>query len=315
MIEINSTAKLNQNLINSSINSKNKSKTDGVQIRKAKVISVDDDYSYATVKIFGDSGQTLRLINKTGEKLHTGDGVRIEFSTDIVCGWIAMRNGTPDPLCAEFTIENAPIVPQQISNAYLQDAEVFDVDVKNQNIVTYGSERNRIIVQGLLMPVYKGVMPRFKESPNSHVINSAVESESPSFYTITDDEKSFFENNIDCVVNCIPDGALRGVSIELRYAQVYSYNNVETFLWEFKVYGGTRGYLYSSVKPTTVGIMPVVRTISQDKVDLECYGVAYNGNSLVDVVDCGHDYTSWSTNEYDYAMNVLSRSEIKPSEK
>ena len=311
MIEINSTAKLNQNLINSSINSKNKSKTDGVQIRKAKVISVDDDYSYATVKIFGDSGQTLRLINKTGEKLHTGDGVRIEFSTDIVCGWIAMRNGTPDPLCAELTIENAPIVPRQISNAYLQDAEVFDVDVKNQNIVTYGSERNRIIVQGLLMPVYKGVMPRFNSSKRSHIINSAVEFDSPSFYTITDDEKSFFENNIDCVLNYIPEHA----SISLNSAQVFSYNNVKTFLWEFRVSRSGSSYLYSSDKPTTVGIMPVVRVISQDRVDLNCYGVAYNGNSLVDVVDCGGDYTSWSTNEYDYAMNVLSRSEIKPSEK
>ena len=321
-------ANMNKELIENTYQTKSKGKTDGIKIRHAKVVSVEEDYSYATVKLFGDTGQILKLINKTGEKLHTGDGVRIEFSTDITCGWIAVRNGKADPLCAELTIKNAPIVPRQISNAYLQDAEIFNVDVKNQSVVTYGTARNRIIVQGFLMPVYYDSMPDFVSSEDSHIYDASKTSD-PNFYTMTSKQKKFFEENIDCVMSEIPGDTLVDefgstyYSMDLQFDDCRKHvsGDAYNFLWSLiereHGFGDLNSMLYTHEKPTTAGILPVVVGISSSLAYVKFYAVTYNGSSLTDVIKLsarGDTGVQWSENEYDYAMNVITRSEIKPSE-
>ena len=343
MNSINSTAKLNQNLINSSINSKNKSKTDGVQIRKAKVISVDDDYSYATVKLFGDSGQTLRLINKTGEKLHTGDGVRIEFSTDITCGWIAMRNGKPEPLGGtNLEIENAAVVPVVDPSKYLSNSTVFNVDVNNQIKCCYGDQRNRIIIDKCLTPVkiggfdvnmdvnfidakYQFVLP--KDVYISEGLNTNA------FIFASDEDIQFFKDNKNCITNQIYrnddkryiDFYLKNVSMQsyttkdksTTYSSIiYTFNAREYHYKDngsLELHTSTEGYC--NQMPTDIGIMPVVRELG-NKAYVYYYLVMYNNDDVISVTKVVYGYyftIDKDSNEYNYIYNVQKRGELRPS--
>ena len=62
----------------------------------AKVIAVDSTGLRATVQFI--NGSTTELLNKTGECLHVGNDVWIEYRTIPSSGVIAMRNGAADPL-------------------------------------------------------------------------------------------------------------------------------------------------------------------------------------------------------------------------
>jgi hypothetical protein len=74
-------------------------KIKSLQLKKsiaAKVITATDGYKRAWVEL--TNGTRIILLNKTGEKLHAGDSVWVDYRTKPSSGVIAMRNGECDPL-------------------------------------------------------------------------------------------------------------------------------------------------------------------------------------------------------------------------
>ena len=65
-----------------------------IQMYPARVISVDDNYSKATVELMSDIGSELTLLNKTGEKLNGGDSVWVFYKNNINSGWIGLKNSS-----------------------------------------------------------------------------------------------------------------------------------------------------------------------------------------------------------------------------
>lgn len=343
MNNINSTAKLNQNLINNSINSKTKSKTNGIQIRKAKVLSVESDYSYATVKLFGDSGQTLRLINKTGEKLHTGDGVRIEFSTDITCGWIAVRNGTPEPLGeVNLEIDNAAVVPVVDPSKYLSNSTVFNVDVNNQIKCCYGDQRNRIIIDKCLTPVkiggfdvnmnVGGAWAKYQFIvPKDVYISEGFSKE--AFIFASDEDIQFLKDNKNCITNQIHrtdddryiDFYLKEVSMgsyttkdkTATYSSVIYVFRAREYVYkdDGSIYINTSSDVYCNQMPTDIGVMPIVTELG-NKANVRYYLVMYNNDEVISagLVVYTFSYTiDKDSDEYNYIYNVQKRGELRPS--
>lgn len=64
-----------------------------IQMYPARVISVDKDYSKATVELISDINSELTLLNKTGERLIVGDSVWVFYKNNINSGWIGLKNG------------------------------------------------------------------------------------------------------------------------------------------------------------------------------------------------------------------------------
>ena len=321
MNSINSTAKLNQNLINNSINSKTKSKTNGIQIRKAKVLSVESDYSYATVKLFGDSGQTLRLINKTGEKLHTGDGVRIEFSTDITCGWIAVRNGKVDPLSV---IECASVVPQKFDNVYQKIQNTFDVDVNNFTKTGYGNNNNRYIVGGYVMPLWTVALQLLELQASAVEFQLRVNNVEPSYsgsgstlydqtQTVQESYSNWFDKNADCAYSSIFNNSISVASIKCTsgwFIDGKEYNNAY-----YIINSGDCGQLFVNNLQDIIGIIPTV--ISADfetKVtEIALIAVAKVNGYYTCSITSDYQTMSMSDVEAQYNKAITYEGEIQPS--
>ena len=336
-------ANMNKELIENTYQTKSKGKTDGIKIRHAKVVSVEEDYSYATVKLFGDTGQILKLINKTGEKLHTGDGVRIEFSTDITCGWIAMRNGKPEPLGGtNLEIENAAVVPVVDPSKYLSNSTVFNVDVNNQIKCCYGDQRNRIILDKCLSPVKIGgfsvsMHVNFNDTkyqfilPKDVYISEGLDKD--AFIFASDEDIQFFKDNKNCITNQIYrnddkhyiDFYLENVSMQsyttkdksTTYSSIIYTFNAREYHYEddgsLELHTSTKAYC--NQMPTDIGIMPVVRELGNNAY-VYYYLVMYNNDDVISVTNVVyvHYFTiDKDSNEYNYIYNVQKRGELRPS--
>ena len=335
-------ANMNKELIENTYQTKSKGKTDGIKIRHAKVVSVEEDYSYATVKLFGDTGQILKLINKTGEKLHTGDGVRIEFSTDITCGWIAVRNGKPEPLGEiNLEIENAAVVPVVDPSKYLSHSTVFNVDVNNQIKCCYGDQRNRIILDKCLSPVKiggfsvrmnTGIPSKYQFIvPKDVYISEGLDKD--VFIFASDEDIQFFKDNKNCITNQIYrnddkyyiDFYLKNVIMQsyttkdksTTYSSIIYTFNAREYYYEDdgSLELRTSTEAYCNQMPTDIGIMPVVMELG-DKAYVYYYLVMYNNDDVISVANVVyvHDFTiDKDSNEYNYIYNVQKRGELRPS--
>ena len=332
----------NNKLMKANVCGVNKEKTNDIKVSKATVINVDSDYSYATVKLIGNNETIITLLNKTGEKLEIGDGVRIFYNTDISCGWIAVRNGKPSPIGGgNLTIDSAAVIPTSAEKSYLKDAEVFNIDVKNHIKVAYGDRRNRVIINGYLMPVYYDLPECYATlwqfAMNSHVFES-YRANTPSLqgktysYDLTEEQRKFFEDNIDCVISEIDTSSNNAAKSYIYQAHATSvtyngktYESTECIL---RLNYDSSHYLQSHIRqtPATFGILPVVIgyskfATSNISINVRLCLVSYDGyDKLIDVANIrantfnGKYTTKITEAEDNYYNNILTKSEIKPSD-
>ena len=335
----------NNKLMKANVCGVNKEKTNDIKVSKATVINVNSDYSYATVKLVGNNETIITLLNKTGEKLEIGDGVRIFYNTDISCGWIAVRNGKPSPIGGgNLTIDSAAVIPTSAESTYLQDAEVFNIDVKNQIKVAYGDRRNRVIINGYLMPVYYD-LPECHATLWQFVMNSddfenyRANSLGGRIYSydLTEEQRKFFEDNIDCVISEIDISSTSTFTSYIYKAHATSvtyngntYESTECILklaYDSKNESGRHFQSRIRQTPVTFGILPVVigysKTTSRISITVRLCLVSYDGyNNLIDVVNMnagtpffdGKYTTTITEAEDNYYNNILTKSEIKPSD-
>ena len=332
----------NNKLMKANVCGVNKEKTNDIKVSKATVINVNSDYSYATVKLVGNNETIITLLNKTGEKLEIGDGVRIFYNTDISCGWIAVRNGKPSPIGGgNLTIDSAAVIPTSAEKSYLQDAEVFNIDVKNHIKVAYGDRRNRVIINGYLMPVYYDLPECYATlwqfAMNSHDFEnyrantSSLQGKTYS-YDLTEEQRKFFEDNIDCVISEI-DTSSKNTSTSYIYqahatSVTYNGKTYESTEWILRLNYNSSRYLQSHIRqtPATFGILPVVIgyskfATSNISITVRLCLVSYDGyDKLIDVVNIrasnfdGKYTTKITEAEDNYYNNILTKSEIKPSD-
>ena len=330
----------NNKLMKANVCGVNKEKTNDIKVSKATVINVDSDYSYATVKLVGNNETIITLLNKTGEKLEIGDGVRIFYNTDISCGWIAVRNGKPSPIGGgNLTIDSAAVIPTSAEKSYLQDAEVFNIDVKNHIKVAYGDRRNRVIVNGYLMPVYydlpecHGTLWQFAMNSNDFENYRANKLKGLTFSCdLTEEQRKFFEDNIDCVISEIDTSSTNTVPSYIYQAhatsETYNGKTYESTECILRLNYSSNSYLLSYIRqtPATFGILPVVIgyskfATSNISITVRLCLVSYDGyDKLIDVVNRrasnfnGKYITKITEAEDNYYNNILTKSEIKPSD-
>ena len=325
---------------NQQVNSKNI--TNNIHIKTATVVNVTTDYSYATVKIIGNNGTIIKLINKTGEKLFIGDSVRVYYSTNLSCGWIAMRNGKPEPLGGtNLEIDNAAVVPVVDPSKYVSNSTVFNVDVNNQIKCCYGDQRNRIIIDKCLTPVKIGGFDVKMHVGNPSIYQFIVPKDvyisegldKDVFIFASDEDIQFFKDNKNCITNQIhridEDDYLY---FYLKTVSMQSYTTKDkTVTYSSVIYTfRATGYyykndgsmvtinptdVYCNQMPTDIGIIPIVTELG-NKANVRYYLVMYNNDEVISVgkVLYRHYHTiDKDSNEYNYIYNVQKRGELRPS--
>ena len=175
------------------------------------VVSYVDGTGYAIINI---NGMNFRLINKSGEKLTVGDTVQVHYWKSLADGYVAIRQGKPDPLGGGgggFAINNAVIITEGQTGVYNTNNEVVNVDVANRCSVVYGEPRNAIIVQGNLAYI---------DSSNDW---AGVLANTEGFYKYSSGNKihlnlgeTYGDNTYECKLYSITKSTTYGVQLEYR---------------------------------------------------------------------------------------------------
>ena len=175
------------------------------------VVSYVDGTGYAIINI---NGMNFRLINKSGEKLTVGDTVQVHYWKSLADGYVAIRQGKPDPLGGGgggFAINNAVIITEEQTGVYNTNNEVVNVDVANRCSVVYGEPRNAIIVQGNLAYI---------DSSNEW---AGVLANTEGFYKYSSGNKihlnlgeTYGDNTYECKLYSITKSTTYGVQLEYR---------------------------------------------------------------------------------------------------
>lgn len=117
-----------------------------------KIVAVTDDMFRADIEL--GQGQIVKdMMNKSGEKLKVGDTVWIEYFTYPSSGWIARRNGEPDPMGgggSSTTVENATVLVPENFHDFVIEEELI-LDIQPPNMLYYGRDTAIICVQGHYM--------------------------------------------------------------------------------------------------------------------------------------------------------------------
>lgn len=127
--------------------SKDKNQT-SVQYIDAKLTNVREDYLRGDVELL--TGQKFSgMLNKTGEKIYTGQNVKIGYTTTPSKGWIALAFGEADPMGGSgivAEVENAAVVTTNPDD-YMVVEELM-LDISPETTLYYGNMPSFIIVQG-----------------------------------------------------------------------------------------------------------------------------------------------------------------------
>ena len=127
--------------------SKDKNQT-SVQYIDAKLINVREDYLRGDVELL--TGQKFSgMLNKTGEKIYTGQNVKIGYTTTPSKGWIALAFGEADPMGGSgivAEVENAAVVTTNPDD-YMVTEELM-LDISPETMLYYGNMPSFVIIQG-----------------------------------------------------------------------------------------------------------------------------------------------------------------------
>lgn len=119
----------------------------------ATVVAVREDYLRASVQLI--TGQTIdNMLNKSGEKLYVGRGVRVGYLTYPSKGWIDLANGEADPIHEGgggdiWELETAAILnDDNFDNFEIAEEEMVEISPATK--IYYGAKPAFIVLQGML---------------------------------------------------------------------------------------------------------------------------------------------------------------------
>lgn len=120
----------------------------------ATVVAVREDYLRASVQLI--TGQTIdNMLNKSGEKLYVGRGVRVGYLTYPSKGWIDLANGEADPIHEGggggdiWEVETAAILNNDnFDNFVITEEEMVEISPATK--IYYGAKPAFIVLQGML---------------------------------------------------------------------------------------------------------------------------------------------------------------------
>ena len=134
----------------------------------AIVTSVREDFLRADVRFV--TGQTIKnMLNKSGDELVVGQGVKIGYQTSPSKGWIAMAYGESKPLGgggAGINVESAAIITDE--QDFIINREVM-IDYSPSTKVLYGSSPSFFILNGNYA-YFSNILIRDDSSGKSNVI-------------------------------------------------------------------------------------------------------------------------------------------------
>lgn len=120
----------------------------------ATVVAVREDYLRASVQLI--TGQTIdNMLNKSGEKLYVGRGVRVGYLTYPSKGWIDLANGEADPIHEGegggdiWNVETAAILNNDNFDSFVITEEEM-VEISPATKIYYGAKPAFIVLQGML---------------------------------------------------------------------------------------------------------------------------------------------------------------------
>lgn len=187
-----------------------------------KIVAVTDDMFRADIEL--GQGQVVKdMMNKSGEKLKVGDTVWIEYFTYPSSGWIARRNGEPDPMGgggASTTIDTATVLTDENFHDFVIEEELM-VDVVPPNRVYYGAHPSFCIVQGHYCVLAYGQSVSYDSETGKWSIDGSTE-----LYDRIIQNKDKFGSQIGCQAG---GGWLNGQSTSVAYPSQYTYLSCEPY--------------------------------------------------------------------------------------
>ena len=191
-----------------------------------KIVAVTDDMFRADIEL--GQGQVVKdMMNKSGEKLKVGDTVWIEYFTYPSSGWIARRNGEPDPMGgggASTIIDTATVLTDENFHDFVIEEELM-VDVVPPNRVYYGAHPSFCIVQGHYCALAYGYSVSYDSETGEWSIDGSTE-----LYDRIIQNKDKFGSQIGCQVG---GGWLNGQSPSVAYPSQYTYLSCEPYSLTF----------------------------------------------------------------------------------
>lgn len=187
-----------------------------------KIVAVTDDMFRADIEL--GQGQIVKdMMNKSGEKLKVGDTVWIEYFTYPSSGWIARRNGEPDPMGgggASTTIDTATVLTDENFHDFVIEEELM-VDVVPPNRVYYGAHPSFCIIQGHYCVLAYGQSVSYDSETGKWSIDGSTE-----LYDRIIQNKDKFGSQIGCQAG---GGWLNGQLTSVAYPSQYTYLSCEPY--------------------------------------------------------------------------------------
>ena len=262
-----------------------------IRIYPAIVLEVYSGYAKAKVKLLSDAKSELVLLNKSGEKLKVGENVWVYYQKNINSGWIGLRNGAPDPLVTDITIE---------------DYKEIGIDVANQVSTTLGKMRDYAVIQGYKCPIIYDDIKWDWCYPDTYI------SRPEGNYWYNNDEKilTIFNNFTDYILDSISlidsEGNVVRYQERLEWSLLY---NGEIF-YSFSGHEDSLGVYPSEC--SKYGLLPIVYQYGTTIAHLRIVHVAANEHAIKGIFYCADNLrVHLSSIEYDFLMNVIQRQEIK----
>ena len=266
-----------------------------IRIYPAIVLEVYSGYAKAKVKLLSDAKSELVLLNKSGEKLKVGENVWVYYQKNINSGWIGLRNGAPDPLVTDITIE---------------DYKEIGIDVANQVSTTLGKMRDYAVIQGYKCPIIYDDIKWDWCYPDTYI------SRPKGNYWYHNDEKILTTINnyagyiLDEITLINSDGNIVNYKEKLHWSILYMGEIFYNFSGNFDDSGVYQAGCYK------YGLMPIVYQYGSNFANLRIAHIAVNENGINGIFYCADELkVNLNSIEYDFLMNVIQRQELKNENK
>ena len=224
----------------------------------ATVVAVREDYLRASVQLV--TGQTIdNMLNKSGEKLYVGRGVRVGYLTYPSKGWIDLANGEADPIHEGggggdiWNVETAAILNDDDFDNFEIAAEEM-VEISPTTKFYYGTKPAFIVLQGMLCYFGAG-------NVSTRTYPCQLDGSTEIFQSVIDNKEFFSASSFSSMTE--PDHTLmtypRGDDVTfVRYwsfiastvQAVMHYQNSKLYVQQFVQPYSSRWTLNTGTKPT-----------------------------------------------------------------
>lgn len=293
-----------------------------VTIVPAVVTSVCDDYLRANVRLKAGGTELVNMLNKSGEKLHEGQEVRIMYQTLPSSGVIIMTNDEADPLKeggggGGGIIEHAAVLTSDAAEL-LTEHDLIPLDVGQKSQVYYGSPKNKFLINNGLTVIF---------AKNAAELLSLVKEEDLSALNVGIQNSSGTVNYYDV----IPYSVSKDTASSIDYINT----NVRLYMPSrsgYRAFSAVDLVSDSDAKPTFIKTLGVVFRAQNIYAATSTYPYGYVSGNLT-LVFFDHNDNIFTTTtlgtasgtftaisntsqrflsqaEYDFAVSITTRSEL-----